>query len=99
LWQSCDAQITTGNKTLEGHISMNQDLLEQLAGTTVPPPPADFDRAVHLRLNRTLVLGHLIELVCVVLPFALVELARAAAAAAVYTLSGRYPAANKNTPK
>ncbi|MGH7135803.1 MAG: hypothetical protein ACREHD_08695 [Pirellulales bacterium] len=84
---------------IQKDISMNQDMLEQLAGTTVPPPPADFDRAVHLRLNRTLVIGHLIELVCVVLPFALVEFARAAAAAAVYTLSGRYPAATKNNPK
>lgn len=76
---------------------MNQDLLEQLADTTVPPPPADFDRAVHLRLNRTLIVGQVIELMCLVLPFALVEFARAVAAAAVYTLSGRYPTTKNNS--
>ena len=76
---------------------MDHDLLEQLADTTIPPLPADFDRAVHQRLNRTLVVSQLIEFVCVALPFALAEFARATAAAALYTLSGRYPATTKNT--
>jgi hypothetical protein len=70
---------------------MNDDLLERLAETAVPPLPADFDRAVHQRLNRTLVVGHLIDFAAVALPMALVEFARAAIAAALYTLSGRYP--------
>ncbi|HVX14404.1 MAG TPA: hypothetical protein VHC22_24670 [Pirellulales bacterium] len=73
---------------------MNDDLLERLAETTVPPLPADFDRAVHQRLNRTLVVGHLIDFAVVALPMALAEFARAVAAAALYTLSGRYPATN-----
>lgn len=77
---------------------MNHDLFEQLADATVPPPPADFNRSVHQRLNRTLVLGQFIELILVALPFALVEFARAAAASAVYTLSGRYPTITKNHP-
>jgi hypothetical protein len=76
---------------------MTHDLLEQLAETTVPPLPADFDRSVHQRLNRTLVVGQLVEFVCVALPCSLAELARAMVAAAVYTSSGRYPAAQDPT--
>ena len=78
---------------------MDHDLLEQLADTTVPPLPADFDRSVHQRLNRTLLVGQLIEFVCLALPLALAELARATVAAAIYTLSGRYPATTKNNPE
>lgn len=70
---------------------MSHDLLEQLAGTAVPPPPADFDRSVHQRLNRTLVVGQLIEFVAVVLPLSVLEFARATAAALFFTLSGRFP--------
>jgi hypothetical protein len=76
---------------------MSHDLLEQLSGTAVPPLPDDFDRAVHQRLNRTLVAGQLIEFVCVALPVALAEFVRATVAAALYTLSGRYPATTKKT--
>ena len=75
---------------------MSHDLLEQLAETVVPPPPADFDRSVHQRLNRTLVVGQLVEFVCVALPFAVAEFVRAIGAAALYTSSGRYPARPKN---
>lgn len=70
---------------------MPQDLLEQLAGTDVPPPPADFDRSVHQRLNRTLVVGQLIEFVAVVLPLSVLEFARAMAASLIFTSSGRFP--------
>ncbi|HVA47868.1 MAG TPA: hypothetical protein VNH11_15980 [Pirellulales bacterium] len=70
---------------------MDHDLLEQLAGTAVPPPPDEFDRSVHQRLNRTLVVGQLVEFVAVALPWALAEFARALAAAALYTSSGSFP--------
>ena len=75
---------------------MSHDLLEQLAETAVPPLPADFDRSVHQRLNKTLVVGQLIEFVGVALPYALVEFVRSIGAAALYTSSGRYPARPKN---
>lgn len=74
---------------------MTHDPLAQLAEATVPPLPDDFDRSVHQRLNRTLVAGQLTEFACVALPCALAELARALAAAVVYTSSGRYPAASQ----
>ena len=76
---------------------MTHDLLERLAETTVPPLPADFDRSVHQRLNRTLVVGQLVEFVCVALPCSFVEFLRAMAAAAVYTSSGRYPASEEKS--
>ncbi|HET6883216.1 MAG TPA: hypothetical protein VFI31_23805 [Pirellulales bacterium] len=75
---------------------MNHDLLEQLAVAEVPPPPDDFDRRVHQRLNRTLAVGQLVEFVFVAAPLALVEFARTGLAAAIYTLSGRYPTTGKN---
>ncbi|HWB10862.1 MAG TPA: hypothetical protein VG826_16650 [Pirellulales bacterium] len=78
---------------------MTHDPLEQLAQATVPPLPADFDRAVHQRLNRTLVVGQLTEFACLALPCALAEFARALAAAALYTSSGKYPAAEEREPR
>jgi hypothetical protein len=72
---------------------MTHDPFAQLAEAAVPPPPADFDRSVHQRLNRTLAVGQLTEFACIALPCALAEFARALAAAAVYSSSGRYPAA------
>jgi hypothetical protein len=78
---------------------MKQDLLERLAEATVPPLPADFDRAVHQRLNRTLVVGQLAEFACVALPCALAEFARALAAATLFTSSGKYPAAEEKEPR
>ena len=74
---------------------MTHDPLTQLAEATVPPLPADFDRSVHERLNRTLAVGQLTEFACIALPCALAEFARAVAAAVVYTSSGRYPAASQ----
>lgn len=75
---------------------MTHELLEQLAETTVPPLPADFDRSVHQRLNRTLFVSQLVDFVGVAMPCGLAEFVQAVAAAAVYTSLGRYPAANKN---
>ena len=77
---------------------MKHDLLEQLADAKIPPLPADFDRSVHQRLNRTLAVGQLTEFVCLALPSALAEFARAMAAAALYTSSGKYPATVEKEP-
>lgn len=74
---------------------MKHDLLEQLADAKIPPLPADFDRSVHQRVNRTLAVGQLTEFICLALPCALAEFARALGAAALYTSSGQYPPAEK----
>lgn len=71
---------------------MTDDLFEQLADAEVPSLPERFDRQVHERLNRVLVAQHAAELLGGALPAAGAELLRALAAAAWYTLTGRYPA-------
>ena len=38
-----------------------KDFLEQLADGEVREPPPDFDRRLHLRVNRTLVVQHVID--------------------------------------
>ena len=77
---------------------MASDLFDQLAASDVPPPPEQFDRQVHQRLNRALVAMHLLDLVARAVPWGLVHLARAAAAALRFTLTGRYPAAGRHPP-
>jgi hypothetical protein len=69
-----------------------QDLWESLSTTEVPPPPAEFDRGVHHRLNDRLLWGQVAELVFGVLPYALVHLGPAVCGFLVFTWSGRFPA-------
>jgi hypothetical protein len=38
------------------------DLFDQLAQQEVPPPPSEFERGVHERLNKRLLWTHLIDL-------------------------------------
>jgi len=65
-------------------------LLEQLAQLEVPAPPPQFDRQLHARLNRTLVVQHLADLALRIMPGAMTEMAKAAFALAVYSLAGRF---------
>lgn len=74
---------------------MSHDLLEQLSAGDVPPPPADFDREVHRRLNRALTAGHMVEFAFEVVPYALGHLAAALLGFVVFTLSGRFPTGTK----
>ncbi len=69
---------------------MNHDFLDQLADVEVPPPPAEFAEELHGRVNRSLALVQLIDLVCGALPLALWELSRALGGWARFTLSGKY---------
>jgi hypothetical protein len=69
-----------------------QDLREILSATEVPLLPADFDRAVHHRLNGRLLAGHVAELVFAVLPYALGHLVQAVCGLLSFTWSGRFPA-------
>ena len=45
-----------------------KDFLEQLADREVREPPPDFDRRLHQRVNRTLVVQHVIDFFVVRLP-------------------------------
>ena len=70
---------------------MSIDLFEQLAEQEVPPVPENLSRGVHRRLNRALVVLHLIEFTLCVLPYCLVNFGRAVIGLIVQTISGRYP--------
>lgn len=60
---------------------MSQDLFEQLAARDVPPPPEQFNRQLHGRLNMVLSGVHLLEFVCRAAPLAAWEMAAGLCAA------------------
>lgn len=70
---------------------MSVDLFEQLADQKVPPVPENFNRRVHQRLNKTLVVLHVAELMLRVLPYCALLFGRAVVGMISYTASGRYP--------
>jgi hypothetical protein len=69
---------------------MATDLFERLAELDVPPPPAQFDDQLHDRVNRSLVMGQLMDLVFGAVPWAVVEFSRAVIGSVLFTLTGRY---------
>ena len=69
---------------------MPRDLLEELADTPLPPVPATFNRALHDRLNRRLLAGHLIDLGLRGTGYTLSHFARAMAGLFTFTLTGKF---------
>lgn len=67
-----------------------KDPLEQLALLEVPEPPAEFDRQLHRRLNQRLIVQHLADLLLRAMPWAILEMARAALGLFGFTLTGRF---------
>ena len=72
------------------------NLLEQLAKTTVPPPPKeeDFDIELHRRVNQSLLFGHAIDLVRAIF-FSMVHLGQALFGLIGYTATGQYPSPHR----
>jgi hypothetical protein len=70
--------------------AMAPDFLEQLADFEVPPPPSEFGRQLHQRMNRDLAIVQFIELLTVVLPAAVFEFARALSGLVRFSFSGKY---------
>jgi len=70
---------------------MSDDLFDLLAETPVPPVPPALSQGVHRRLNRALVVLHLVEFVLCVLPYGLLHFARGVVGWMVHTVSGRFP--------
>jgi hypothetical protein len=57
----------------------------------VPPPPVEFDRQLHQRVNKSLVSLQVIDLAVRAMPWAIVEFARAVLGLVAYSIAGRYP--------
>jgi hypothetical protein len=74
------------------------DLFEQLADHDVPPPPVDFDRLLHGRLNKHLLALHVAEFAFRVVPYGMVVLGRAVLGFMQVTLTGRHGADRKTRP-
>ena len=66
------------------------NLLEQMSEIRVPPLPEDFDRSVHQRLNKRLLLEHLADLLFRGLPTAVAHFAQPWVGLLVYSLVGRF---------
>ena len=73
------------------------NLLEQLADLEVPPPPpsAQFDRQLHQRVNRSLFVWQLVDLVVSGLPWAMLHFSRALVGLIAFTITGQYEAKPK----
>jgi hypothetical protein len=69
---------------------MANNLLDQLANVDVPPPPVEFDRQLHERVNRTLLVVQLIDFAVRALPWALLHFASALRGLVSLTLTGHY---------
>ena len=69
---------------------MPRDFLEELAEAPVPPLPDTFNRALHERLNRRLLAGHVLDLALRGLGYSLLHFARALAGFFTLTVLGEF---------
>ena len=69
---------------------MASDLFEQLAEVEVPPPPSDFDRNLHNRLNRSLTVQHVVDFGLGALPITALELLRAVLGMVAFSVTGEF---------
>ena len=76
---------------------MSNDFLEQLAQLDVPAPPSEFDQQLHQRVNQSLMVQQIIDLMVRGMPWAMLHLARALAGLGMFSMTGRYP--EERTPK
>jgi hypothetical protein len=75
---------------------MQRDFLEELAGAPVPPVPVAFNRALHERLNRRLLAGHVLDLALRGMGYTLGHFARAVAGVLMLTISGKFEPDSKD---
>ena len=74
---------------------MATDLFDKLAELDVPPPPERFDQQLHERVNRSLVIGQVFDLLFGAVPWALNQFGRAFIGLVLFTLTGRYETKRK----
>jgi hypothetical protein len=70
---------------------MATDFLEKLADLEIPAVPDQFDRQLHQRMNRSLVMQQLLDLALSGLPWVALHFAQTLLAAMLFTITGRYP--------
>lgn len=78
---------------------MASNLFEQLAEHEIPPMPEDFDSSVHQRVNRSLVVLQMLDLLWRGLPLAFVLFGRAVIGMIVYSFTGKFPNEKKAHPE
>ena len=81
-----------GNKAL----ALAEELTEELKQLSLPDERTKFDKQLHERVNRSLVVSHLLDLAVKGLPWALLHFARAFVGCIAFTLTGRYESNTKN---
>lgn len=69
---------------------MTGDFLEQLAHLEVADVPPEFERQVHQRVNRWLLVQQLVEFVTGALPWALVRFLGAVGGVVAFSITGRF---------
>jgi hypothetical protein len=69
---------------------MASDLFERLADLPVPPVPPAFDRSVHERINKRLVVGQFLDVATRGFAFAIVHFARALAELLKVSVTGKF---------
>ena len=74
---------------------MASDFFDQLAATDVPPPPPEFDRQLHERVNRSLLLVQLTDLALGAVPWAMWHMTRALLGFMKLTITGKFQAKKK----
>lgn len=78
---------------------MPRDVLQELAEAPVPPLPATFNRALHERLNRRLLVGQMLDLGLHGMVFTLAHFARALVGFFTLTVSGKFEPGGKDEPR
>lgn len=67
-----------------------KDFLEQLADLEVRDPPPEFDRSLHERLNRSLVVQHVLDLMLGAIPWAIAHFFGAVVGFVKFTATGKF---------
>jgi hypothetical protein len=78
---------------------MAHDVFEQLAESDVPPPPPQFNRQLHERVNRSLAMTQITDLALGAFPWALGQMLRALGGFVCLTVTGKFPTSRGNNPE
>ncbi|MGA2254497.1 MAG: hypothetical protein ABSG53_07545 [Thermoguttaceae bacterium] len=72
-----------------------KDFLEQLADVEVCEPPADFNWRLHQRVNRTLLIQHVVDFLVGAIAWSAPHFFRAALGWLLLTITGKFPDRNR----